>query len=1037
MTELYCKDFNWLLASIRGSCFDQPSFESLPKTLKNLPFVHLWESVYRNAWQYVCAHPGFPNVSSLIDESFDKSPLVCDLISDLVRACQTTLYKEFKDFRDQYQYPEQFPTPSPATRDDAGIYFDFLRWIRSDSLIFYFEKYPSVVSRVSSAVSNWRSSIIEFLLRYKADRGEIVDYFGLDHDIALRSFSPGLGDKHNHGRSASLICLGDKCSTSFKLIYKPTPLDMLVRFSTFLQYLSQENAPFLLCGLKGFSREGYGYVEHIEYQSCSDPVEVDGFYSNLGALAAVLYLLRANDCHYENIIANKNLPILVDCETLFQPRSEIANSDPSDLFINDGIQRTGLIGALLWNEHSDEVIEIGAAGLKRQAFQKISQLSWIHLNSDKMQLVVGSASIESLECLPSQKIESDFQLLKRYLCLSRSFREMSDFLCSLNNAGGLSRMLRACFEGSTARVLVRNTSIYGDVLNRLVSVDAACPEYQMNSTCQNHLSTFVVDSPYLRSTSVILSEAEQLCFGDVPIFFCDTNSCCLKDASGNVLVNDCFSDSALDLILNHLPLLSSDFDDQCKLLDKHLRVSLAPQSRKSNVSFSPIKDLSISHELGLGRHAFGFEVASVVADCLLSELLVLSSGLLWSKLEIDPGQKIASLDPISSSLYDGYLGILIFLDELASHSSYLHQSENRTQMLDKVFDYFLDPLLAATIQLPHDLYQEWIDKASLGLDGIGGSLIAFKMLSQSSYIDSSRKKLIHKAIFSILGALQVSRINSPSFDILHGKSGLISALLYIGGAKALSLALRLGYSLCSTQLVSGGWSCSSRGAEQISFSHGSCGAAASLAALHFRVRNERFHGAALSAYKHQNSFFDNQNMIWPDLRVFSKKVIGYSDVGQPRGVISSAAWCSGATGSLMSRLVALKFGLTWQGIDREIDSAVNAIVADDPAKRFHLCCGLSGSAAVVDILIHDFAFANALRRADKESIRDFYNQAVASMFDNFMLRQEKIALSSISGVDDIAPGLFDGLSGIGMMFLSIANPSASAKLSSLLSAGLL
>ena len=178
------------------------------------------------------------------------------------------------------------------------------------------------------------------------------------------------------------------------------------------------------------------------------------------------------------------------------------------------------------------------------------------------------------------------------------------------------------------------------------------------------------------------------------------------------------------------------------------------------------------------------------------------------------------------------------------------------------------------VKLPHDMYQEWIDNASLGLDGIGGSLIALKMLSQSSYIILPRKRLIHRAIFSVLGALQVSRINSLSFDVLHGRAGLLSALLYVGGEKALTLALRLGHSLCSEQLDSGGWSCSSQGPEQISFSHGSCGAAASLAALYFRVRNERFREAALSAFKHQNSFFDNKNMSWPDLRIFSARVSG-------------------------------------------------------------------------------------------------------------------------------------------------------------------
>ena len=358
MKELYCQNLNWLIAGIRDSRLDQTSYESLPESLRSLPFIHLWESIYRNGWLYICAHSGFESVSSLIDESFDQSAIVCDLIGDLVQACQSALYQEFQDFRDQYFDPTLNQSPFVKAKD--SIYFDFLRKFRSDDLIFFFQKYPSIASRVSNAISNWRSSIIEFLLRYKADRSRVVDFFGLDHDMTLRSFSPGLGDKHNHGRSASLICLGDNRSGSCRLIYKPMPLDILVRFTTFLRLLSEANSPFSLCGLKCLSCKGYGYVEFIEYQSCSDSSEEADFYSNLGALAAILYLLRANDCHYENIIANKNLPILVDCETLFQPRSDIANSEPSALFIKDGIQRTGLIGTLLWNQYSDEVIEIGA-----------------------------------------------------------------------------------------------------------------------------------------------------------------------------------------------------------------------------------------------------------------------------------------------------------------------------------------------------------------------------------------------------------------------------------------------------------------------------------------------------------------------------------------------------------------------------------------------------------------------------------------------------------------------------------------------------
>ena len=90
----------------------------------------------------------------------------------------------------------------------------------------------------------------------------------------------------------------------------------------------------------------------------------------------------------------------------------------------------------------------------------------------------------------------------------------------------------------------------------------------------------------------------------------------------------------------------------------------------------------------------------------------------------------------------------------------------------------------------------------------------------------------------------------------------------------------------------------------------------------------------------------------------------------------------------MSRLVALK--LVWHGgIEREIDSALNAIIANDAVERFHLCCGLSGS-SMLDMLIHDCATANVPRDVDQKSIHDFYDNAVASMFDTFVSRREEL-----------------------------------------------
>jgi lantibiotic modifying enzyme len=56
-------------------------------------------------------------------------------------------------------------------------------------------------------------------------------------------------------------------------------------------------------------------VEVVEYLPCQNQEEIKRYYQRAGQLLCLLYVLGANDCHNENLIACGEYPVLVDLET--------------------------------------------------------------------------------------------------------------------------------------------------------------------------------------------------------------------------------------------------------------------------------------------------------------------------------------------------------------------------------------------------------------------------------------------------------------------------------------------------------------------------------------------------------------------------------------------------------------------------------------------------------------------------------------------------------------------------------------------------
>jgi len=189
--------------------------------------------------------------------------------------------------------------------------------------------------RMQDSIDAWVRAQSEMLRRVVADRAAIEARFGLEARRIL-ALDLDLSDRHGGGRSVAAITF----DSGLKLIYKPRDLGIEAWFSDFQMRLNALGAPLPFRSPCVLPREGYGWMEFVAHKRCRDHNELRSFYRNAGALLCLLHLLRATDCHFENLIACGESPVFVDAETLFQPSLSAGGGSSSVL-------RTGMLSQLM------------------------------------------------------------------------------------------------------------------------------------------------------------------------------------------------------------------------------------------------------------------------------------------------------------------------------------------------------------------------------------------------------------------------------------------------------------------------------------------------------------------------------------------------------------------------------------------------------------------------------------------------------------------------------------------------------------------
>lgn len=174
----------------------------------------------------------------------------------------------------------------------------------------------SDVIHVQRVITFWIEAQAEMLHRLRLDRADIEKHLADGRSCEkLKAIRLDLSDRHAGGRSVAVLTF----DSGFNLVYKPRETDIEQWYFQTLARLNHLGAPLPFAIFKILSRPMYGWMQFVSHQPCKSEKELSRYYRNAGALLCVLHVLAAADCHFQNLVACLEYPVLIDAETLFQP----------------------------------------------------------------------------------------------------------------------------------------------------------------------------------------------------------------------------------------------------------------------------------------------------------------------------------------------------------------------------------------------------------------------------------------------------------------------------------------------------------------------------------------------------------------------------------------------------------------------------------------------------------------------------------------------------------------------------------------------
>jgi lantibiotic modifying enzyme len=516
-----------------------------------------------------------------------------------------------------------------------------------------------------------------------------------------------------------------------RIVHKPRGVTAHLCLTELVALTNRLVPGFELDTVDALAGNGYGWTRHVRPAPLPAADRAGAYFHRLGGLLALLHLVRATDMHHENLIADGDQPLLVDVETLFQPRLVGDGPDPAGAALARSVARIGVLPAVAGRHGLTDVSGIGGdAGRPRRA---ANRPEW------------AGRPIE-----PADHADA----------VLAGFRQVYDTIS--RHRTEFAQALRGCAD-VPVRVVVRPTRQYADLLAAargpaLLRL-AGARERALLDACAG--SAAIV--PGLPG-----HEAADLNAGDVPLFTTRADGRDLDSTSGRLPA--VFTSSGLADALDGLAAFG-DFDRR----DQEWVIAASLASRRVAVTDPrPVPADAVT--------TVGTDEALSAACAVADRVVTASFGadrVNWVGLEpVDDSRWLVL--PMGAGLAHGYTGVALFLAQVGRLSGVVRYAEVARHALDAVPD-----LLAALHGRPESIAAV----GAGGLNGFGG--IGYALARLAALLDDREVAGWARAVVPL--AAEAAELDAaPGWaDGLDGCAAAMRALdAEIGCAAARDLAVR-------------------------------------------------------------------------------------------------------------------------------------------------------------------------------------------------------------------------------------------------------
>jgi type 2 lantibiotic biosynthesis protein LanM len=491
---------------------------------------------------------------------------------------------------------------------------------------------------------------------------------------------------------------------------------------------------------------------------------------------------------------------------------------------------------------------------------------------------------------------------------------------------------------------------------------------------------------------IYLAEADALERLDIPFFSAYSDSSDLW-SDGRVIARDFFTEKGIDAAESRLSQLSEqDLVMQTNLIRASIYARYAPQP-SDGAGQPPAVDPEPTPDAPLTRKEL-IDAALVIAEQIRqSAIHGRDGGITWFSANFDPISERLRLLPMTDNLYDGRIGVALFL---AAGEHCTGGAGYRELVLSALL-----PLRKALQQTASVVNR----RIPLGAaTGLGGQMYALARIS--SLIEEEE---VAKVALRTMEWFTPSRIESDrSLDVIDGCAGGILGLLALSNltsaGRNLDLAVRCGDHLLQTRIATPTghrvWPNQWSALPLTGFAHGAAGIAYSLLRLNRATGEPRFRDAAQEAIAYETTLYSTEERNWPDLR---------DRPGDSKHFM--LAWCHGAPGIGMARLAGLSI-LDNTAVRADIANAVQTTMEVSLKRADHICCGNLG--------LVDFLIESGIQLARPDLLLEA-RRRVTSIVSRAHRTGTYRLHAQAPGVAD-SPSLFQGVAGIGYELLRMADP---------------